>query len=346
MNRPLLSGRVAIARGPTPVQSYPELARRLGLGALLVKRDDWLTPEFGGCKVRNLEVQIGRALAAGANTLLLPVRAGSNALAAAALFAPRFGLRVRALLKPQVDSPLARRNLMLASAAGAAIVPVAEDASLRLAGETIRAETETLRQDQTLHLLPFGGGDHDAAAAHVLAAFELRDQLDALRWPPPDEIWLAGASFTCAAGLAAGLSLCGLDSRLVVVGVGDAVHYDRELFVRKARAGAATAMGDPACPAPSLSPQRFSVRFAPGPGFGHAQPSRDQDSSALRELALDPVYTGKAFDALATRGGWSGRERVLFWHTGNSRPWPSSVARRPLDPACAALLTPSDPFDP
>lgn len=335
--------RVSIATRVSPLQPTPQLATRLGVGELLVKRDDLINAEFGGCKVRNLEVQIHRALVEEADTLVLSARAGSNAVAAAALFAPRFGLRVCALLKAQPDGPTARHNLALTSSAGAQVVPIEEEHSLKVTSARMQLEVQRLRRRGRPYLLPFGGGDVDAAAAHALAVFELRQQLTDLDRAMPDEIWITGASFATAAGVAAGIELARLPTRLVIVGVVDSTQYDDVDFRKKANAAAERLFGPDARPL-RLEPERRMLRSALGPGYGHwSASSALADIAEYRALQLDEVYAARAFAVLTTECGLGGKERIVFWNTGNSRPWPTAITRAPIGPELAHLLLPSTP---
>jgi 1-aminocyclopropane-1-carboxylate deaminase/D-cysteine desulfhydrase-like pyridoxal-dependent ACC family enzyme len=333
--------KLQLAITTSPLEELPDLARILGLKQLLVKRDDLLTDDFGGCKVRNLECQLAHALQKNADTLLLPARAGSNAAAAAALFAPRFGLRLRALLQPQAYSAVAHRNLALVQASGAEIVRVAAGASLRIAGQVMTQEIERWGQQRRLHVLPFGGGDVDAAAAHVAAILELREQLSELAVPPPDEIWVAAATFSTAAGLAAGIELAGLPCRLIVIDVVDPPSCDEAAFVQKARAGAERLTGDEISSAALLiDSSRHSIRLAAGPDIGRGDISADlTDHPELLRLGLDPLYSQRAMASLIHEGHRGGSARVLFWNSGNSRPWPAGVARPKLPLSFDDLLT-------
>ena len=62
--------RVPLALLPTPLQDAPRLAAELGIGRLLIKRDDAIAFAFGGNKVRKLAFVGARAQADGADTLI------------------------------------------------------------------------------------------------------------------------------------------------------------------------------------------------------------------------------------------------------------------------------------
>jgi D-cysteine desulfhydrase len=93
--------RAELARLPTPVESAPELARELGLGALWIKRDDRAADPYGGNKVRKLELYLGQALAEKRRAVLTFGGVGSNHALATAVHARRLGLEVILALLPQ-----------------------------------------------------------------------------------------------------------------------------------------------------------------------------------------------------------------------------------------------------
>src|SRR6266496_4251092 len=70
--------RVPLALMPTPMQEAPRLARELGIGRLLIKRDDLTGLAFGGNKTRNLEFRMAEADQQGAATLIAGLAAQSN----------------------------------------------------------------------------------------------------------------------------------------------------------------------------------------------------------------------------------------------------------------------------
>jgi D-cysteine desulfhydrase len=76
-----------LAVTPTPYQPAPRLAAALGLGRLLVKREDLSGPALGGNKIRSIEL----ILAARTEGLLLDPSYTAKAMAGLAAFAPRGG---------------------------------------------------------------------------------------------------------------------------------------------------------------------------------------------------------------------------------------------------------------
>ena len=93
--------RVPLGTLPTPLVEAPRLAKALGIGRLLVKRDDLTGLAFGGNKVRQMEFFIGDAKAAGADLLIAGGQVDqSNHARVAAAAARAAGLRALILARP------------------------------------------------------------------------------------------------------------------------------------------------------------------------------------------------------------------------------------------------------
>src|SRR4051812_23270789 len=97
--------RVVLAQLPTPVVELKNLARELGVGKILMKRDDLTGLEVSGNKVRKLEYLLADALAQGADTLVTHGGFQSNHCRATAAAAARLGLHCRMFLRAPKDGP-------------------------------------------------------------------------------------------------------------------------------------------------------------------------------------------------------------------------------------------------
>src|SRR4051794_27425231 len=103
--------RIVLGTYPTPLEQLAPLG-------LWVKRDDLVSPLYGGNKVRKLERFLGDARAAGKTRILTMGAAGSHQVVATALYGRREGFEVEAVLVPQPGTDHARRNLRVALAQG------------------------------------------------------------------------------------------------------------------------------------------------------------------------------------------------------------------------------------
>ncbi len=152
--------------------------------------------------------------------------------------------------------------------------------------------------------LPPGGSSAVGTLGYVQAGLELGAQVEAGELPEPSRVVTAVGSGGTAAGLALGLRLAGLRTRVTGVVVADQLRLDARALSRKARAAAALLRKQGVVrPVPDVAEDDLDVTFAQlGPGYGHAT---DASERALREapVALDPVYSAKAWAALDDLAG-------------------------------------------
>lgn len=183
-----------LATLPTPVDHI----RSLGLW---VKRDDRTHPEGGGGKIRKLEFLLPRL---SHRTLAVGTR-GSNWLLALQRFAPQ----VRIYTFPQHYNAFAARNARRLRPA-------------RHFGDELQFALGVLPEiprllGDSLEVAPMGGSDPITTLGYVNAALELGEQVRRGECPEPDAIFIALGTCGSAAGLALGLPLAGLRSKLYVV---------------------------------------------------------------------------------------------------------------------------------
>jgi 1-aminocyclopropane-1-carboxylate deaminase/D-cysteine desulfhydrase-like pyridoxal-dependent ACC family enzyme len=322
--------RVPLVTAPTPLQPLPGLSAR----PVYLKRDDENSPVFGGCKTRALEFTLGAALDAGATAVLTAGTVGSNHVAATALHAARLGLRVTALVLPQPPGPLVTRNLGLALAAGAQLVPVPTGVSVHPSQDRHRAALAELEDSgEQPHVIPFGGADPVAGIAHALAGRELAEQARAL--PTPLRVYLPAASTLTAAGIAAGLAIAGLPFQVTAVDVvGDPSVTGAGLLGRANEIVATLGGGTNVRPADVRHVDGYSA--AP---YGAPDPIAMRAARRLRESAgveVDETYGAKAFAHFVKEVG-ADTGTYVFWHTGNTRTV-DQAAPDPIHPELARYL--------
>lgn len=312
--------RVALGEGPTPVRELDRLDDDRGRAPVWIK-DDAAYSELGGNKARKLEWLLGAAAARGKRTILTGGALGTNHGLAVAFFARRLAMRTVLVLVPQPETEHVHRQLERMRAEGAEI---------HLAGGLGRAcllaawlfAIHTRPPLDPPYPIPPGGSAPLGCVGYVEAALELAEQVAMGELPEPSHIVAALGSGGTAAGLAAGLALSGLSSRLVCVLVNDTVRLDERRVAWLARRtlrllGRHGLDLGPRRPAPAaIAVERAWL----GPGYGHPTP---EGRWAMELLAgrdgvmLDPVYTAKAMAALLAlnRRGVFGDGPVLFWHT-------------------------------
>ncbi|MCX4511145.1 pyridoxal-phosphate dependent enzyme [Streptomyces sp. NBC_01619] len=309
MSRPLLHRHfppladslphLRLGREPTPVRRLTALTATLPV---------WCKDEsgygeggWGGNKIRKLEWILPDARRRGAHTLLTVGGIGTNWGLAAALYAREQGLATAlALIDQPVDGHVR-----------------AQLARLRRSGATLhftRTKRRTVAAAPWLFLrhssggrlpyfLPAGGSTPVGTLGYVEAAFELAAQVASGELPEPSHVVTAVGSGGTAAGLALGLRLAGLRSRVVGVVVNDTLCLDAPAIV--ALAGRTERLlrrrgGDVARTGLTAADVTV-VRDWLGPGYGHATPEAARAlalAAATTSLELEPVYTGKALAAL------------------------------------------------
>jgi len=325
---------------PTPVEHLTRLSRVGDAGDptfapcdLWVKREDLTHPAYGGNKVRKLERILVEARARGVRRIVTVGAAGSHQVLATALFGRQAGFDVEAVLLPQPRSEHAVANLRAALGLGARVFPVRSYAAAPWAiVRRLYAPRGGLAGHGPTLYVPVGGSNRQGTLGYVDAARELAKQIREGAMPEPDVAVVTLGSGGTAAGLAAGLAIEGLKTRVVGVAVAAPVWG-----VSLAARWLAWRCG------------RWRVRLRVegrylGRGYGHRTPSGDR-ATMLAEasgLTLDPTYTAKAFAAALDLVA-SGRHRhVLYVHTLSSAPMAPLLAGAPgeqdLGPELAQLF--------
>ncbi len=310
-----LPERLRLAYGPTPIEPLPRLGERLGLD-LWIKRDDLTGFAESGNKVRKLEFLVREALDQGADTLITVGALQSNCCRATAAIAARLGLRCILGLRGERPSE-ADGNLLLARLFGAEAAFVPPDEVDRPDALFARLTEDVRRRGGRPYIIPESGSSELGVLGYAAVVEELQAQV-AAGAPAPDAIVIAAWSGGSLAGLHLGKALFGLRAEVWGVPVAFEAEAIRDYVWTTVRKAASRFGFDVAL-------ERDAVRLLDGyqgPGRAMTRPEElMMVGQAAREagLLLDPVYTAKAFLALADvarrEPGRLGR-RVLFLHTG------------------------------
>lgn len=309
---------------PTPIEELPRLREALAQTAksvprLLIKRDDYTGPGFGGNKVRKLEYFLAQAVADGAEVAITIGGEKSNHARVTAALCARLGLRCILVLNaasPSSASALKPASVYVDEMLGAEIHRVG---SREARAPTMKAIAEKLRDEgRRVVEVPIGASVPIGALGYVRAVEETAAQLAAMN-THVDYIFHSCSSGGTQAGIVAGCQLFDLhDTRVIGVSPDDpAVSISVE--VARIIVGVGKLLD---LPAGSVRTDVTVLDDFIGPGYGLDSP---ESVAALKLLArtegifLDPVYTAKAMAALidwVRRGKLTEQDTVLFWHTG------------------------------
>lgn len=332
--RPLLYERFAVLR-----ESMPHLdlsngsatpVRRLELGDTIdadswIKDDGAFGPRMGGNKPRKLEWVLADAVQRRYRSVLTIGALATNHGLATAVYARSCGLRAILALVDQPLDPHVQAQFERILASGASVHLTHGAARTALIVPWLWARNFDLARMRPPYYLGVGGSSPLGCVGFVEAALELAAQVEAGLIPEPAHVVVAAGSGGSAAGLALGLRMAGLRSRLVAVQVNDRSPLDPRRIARLARRTERLLRSRGASfQAVDVREGDFSFeRGFLGAGYGHPTSEAQAALALARDhagLQLEPVYTAKAMAGLiglVERGGL-GRGPVLYWHTYDS----------------------------
>lgn len=295
-------GHVTLGTAPTPVRPLGDLG---GPGEVWVK-DEGVFGDgpWGGNKVRKLEWIIPEAQHRGRRTLFTVGGIGTHWGLAATVYGAEHGLRtVLGLVDQPVDDHVREQWARLQDSP-AAIHRFADKRRLVLAAPLLLARYAD--RWRLPYYLPAGGSSPIGALGYVETAFEIAEQVAAGELPEPGTIVTPVGSGGTAAGLALGLRLAGLRSRVFGVVVNDALRLDDRAVSRLARdtASLLRSRGGEFDNA-DIWPDGVTMRSDwLGETYGSSTPEglAAQADAADEGWELEPVYTAKALAAVRELG--------------------------------------------
>jgi D-cysteine desulfhydrase len=304
-----------LATTPTPVE--PLRLERFG-SAHWIKRDDLSGPLYGGNKVRKLEWLLAEARRRGAERLITLGAAGSHHCLATAVYGRRLGFEVTVALFPQPVTDHVREVVLRLHHLGAELRYAPRIELLPLA---VRLARRAHRRERCV-VIAAGGSDAFGTLGYVSGALELATQVERGEVPLPETVHLAAGTMGTAAGLAIGLELAGLPTRVAAVRITSRLVTNR-WALRRLVNRTLELLSDAGLTPPKREAvlARIDLRHDYiGAGYGYETPDARRASELFAEagFALEPTYTAKAavgfLDALE-RGPVRPH---LFWHTLSS----------------------------
>ena len=330
-----------LARLPTPLDRATSMGAALGLDRLLIKRDDLSGELYGGNKIRKLDLVLADARRRGCDAVLTFGAVGSNHVMATAICARALGLECYAVLTAQPPSPEVRNKLLHHAELGTRLLPVDGYADALAAAERARAEHPT--GPGRVYRIPWGGSSWLGTVGFVDAGFELAEQCESA--VAPDNLYVACGTMGSAVGLAIGLRVAGLTTRVVTVKVVPSpVTSERRFAELFGECIAELRAVDETFPALEDPFANVEVRHGfLGPGYAEPTPECLEAIDLLassENIQLEATYTGKALAALVSdaRAGLLANRSVVFWNTYNGNLAPAESSGASLPPALQRYL--------
>ena len=269
-----------------------------------------------GNKIRKLEYSIGQALAEEADVLVTWGGVQSNHCRATAALAARLGLKSHLVLRG--SEPNERDgNLLIGSLVGAEITFAPPERYQAMDHTYMDLQAEYASQGLKTYRIPVGASDEVGLWGYINCANELKRDFESAGISP-DAIVSATGSGGTLAGLIIGNALHELNTRVVAFNVCDDEAYfkhkiSKDFVLWRDRYGS------------DLEIDQLPINVIDGyvgPGYGRATPEvfeTIREVARLEGIVLDPVYTGKAFNALLQEirsGKFEGLSDIVFIHTG------------------------------
>jgi 1-aminocyclopropane-1-carboxylate deaminase/D-cysteine desulfhydrase-like pyridoxal-dependent ACC family enzyme len=311
--------RIILGAFPTPVHPL----QHLNIDNLWIKRDDQSASVYGGNKIRKLEFILAAARRRKARHLVTLGGIGTHHGLATAIFCDQLGIKCTLLLYHQPVTTNVKHNLRLLGKYKARLV-------------YRKTLWRTLVSYYSLSRLKFpgayfvypGGSSSVGTIGYVNAAFELKDQIDQGMLPEPEVIFCALSSGGSLAGLALGMQLAGLETRMIGVRVMPShlgpfqacTPHTVEKQIKHTYSFLKQRCRD--LPDISIVVPVILQDFLGG-GYGTPTRAGSEAYHLMQEkeaITLDPTYTAKTFAAVLDycRNHQVERGPVLYWHTYNS----------------------------
>ncbi len=311
--------RVKLAHLPTPFMLMERLSEELGGPRVWIKRDDLTESAAAGNKLRKLEFSIGDALGNKATVLITAGGIQSNHCRATAIMAARLGLRCHLILGGERPDH-ADGNLLLDQLAGAEFTFASADDFEQLSTVFANIEADYRRQGEVPYSIPVGASDEVGTWGYIECARELKNDFTENQISPGYVISAAGSGGTLA-GLVLGNHFFDLNTTMLAFNVA----RDANWFTRKLAIDIGQWQKRYGNPKTNVTLDELAFDIIDGyvePGYARANPGVYETIGRMAKtegLYFDPVYTGKAFDALLQEydaGRFNDTEDIVFVHTG------------------------------
>ncbi|HCZ07472.1 MAG TPA: D-cysteine desulfhydrase [Thermotogae bacterium] len=302
--------RVKLAQLPTPVEYSESLSKHYGL-EIYIKRDDLTEFVGSGNKIRKLEYLMGQALSLKATTVFTCGGVQSNHARATAYVSRRLGLHPVLFLRRTAGDTL-QGNRLLDEILGAEVVEVTEEEYENIEELYEREKEKREARGERVYTIPEGGTNELGIMGYARLIDEMEGQMDLDRIT---HIYCAVGSGGTALGLALGVKMKGYNIHVVGINV---TKRPKEFFFERAK-NILEKLGKSGFGISGVLEKLSILDEFSGPDY--AVPSHEdlkiiKEAARVGALALDPVYTAKAFRGMVESAPRT--SRVLFIHTGGT----------------------------
>lgn len=331
---PLLEEKLpfcSLGEYPTPILNAAKLDTDHQCAGFTIKHDGLSGRLYGGNKVRKLEFLLADALAKGKTDVHTFGGAGSNHALATAIYAQKLGLTTHSMLIKQPNSHAVRNNLLRSLQTNAELQHFESITGLVMG--TISKATRQLFTGQGLpYFIPPGGTSPVGLLGYVNAAFELHAQLEKGELAPPDVIYVACGTMGTCVGLALGLRILGLKTKICAVAVTDN-RFSSTAKAKKLFDATNTLLceADNSIPRVPFEDCDLELRHDYfGEEYGLYTEAGKAAIHQVKEavgLEIEGCYTGKCVAALVNdlQSGRLDGQQVLFWNTYNGQEIPPAL---------------------
>ncbi len=285
---------------------------------LYIKRDDETSRLYGGNKVRKLEFLLADVQKKRADSIVTAGAYGSHHLLATTLFAQSLGLSTTGIIFPQPMHASAQKTYQNTRATPAKLIfsPSKYLVGYYLVKTLLK---EKLSPQRNVYYIPGGGSCALGALGYVNAGIEFAHQLKNAEIQTPQAIFIPFGTGATVAGLAAGLSMMGLDIDIIAIRVVDKLIANRFRLITLLkglknlilRTGGPTLRIKNILQSITIDSSFFGKGYATTTSKAEEAINIFQDYGGIR---LEPTYTGKTAAAFLDYARHTNRP-LVFWNT-------------------------------
>ena len=302
---------LSLAKTPTPVERCSAIADWLGSETVWMKRDDRISPLYGGNKVRRYEFLLADAKASGKKRIVTIGGIASTQAMATCLFGRELGFHVTLVLFDQPITEFARESIRGFVAAGANVIHGGVYA--------MTAYRAWRAMDEDSYFIMPGASGPRSNLGYVDAMLELAAQVEHGEMPIPAAIIVPAGSSGTLAALALGAAHLGWKTEIIGVRITTSLACNRVLVNHVIRSTDRFLHEHDARWKPMRDRVRWSIYGdALGAGYGYPTPEAIEGMEQIEKLTGAPgevTYSGKALAALRVIARRRPGEPILLWNT-------------------------------